>query len=149
MLCHLEEGVHMKITTNNSCEKTDWQALMLLLKLSGMGTYTPELHKKAFENSYRTVFLYDGSVLIGCGRVLSDGAYQAAIYDVAVDEKYRGHGLGKQIINELLKDMEHMNILLYASPGKEAFYQNWGFQLGKTCMIRFQNPALMKEKGFI
>lgn len=139
----------MNITVINSCEKVDWKELLQLLKSSGMGTYTPELHKKAFENSYRVVFLYDGKKLIGCGRLLSDGAYQGAIYDIAVSEKYRGHGLGKKIINELIKDLDHLTILLYASPGKEPFYQNFGFRLGKTSMVRFVNATLMEEKGYI
>lgn len=102
----------MQITVSYDCKKIDWHVLMDLLNRSGMGTYTPELHQRAFENSYCAVFLYDGSNLIGCGRLLSDGAYQGAIYDVAVDGKYRGCGLGRQIMSKLLKDADQMNILL-------------------------------------
>lgn len=139
----------MNIITKTNCNNINWQNLMMLLKNAGMGTYTPALHKKAFENSFRVVFLFDNDDLIGCGRLISDGAYQGAIYDIAVDEKYRGLGLGKKIIKELMIDLDNINMILYASPGKEQFYEKLGFQLGKTCMLRFQNPEIMELKGFI
>lgn len=139
----------MSIQVVHECHEVDWNILMQLLSRSGMGTYTPDLHKKAFENSYRTVFLYDDKTLIGCGRLLSDGAYQGGLYDIAVDEQYRGKGLGTKIVNELIEHLEHINILLYASPGKEPFYAGLGFSHAKTGMVKFINSKGMKEKGFI
>ena len=139
----------MQVHLSYDCQNIDWNALMALLKHADMGTYTPELHRRAFENSYRAVFLFDGDRLIGCGRLLCDGAYQGAIYDVAVDGQYRGCGLGRKIMNELLRGAEGMNILLYASPGKESFYEKFGFSAAKTGMVRFQNPSAMMERGFI
>lgn len=114
----------MNINIVSSCEKVIWADVFNLLKTSGIGTYTIKLHELAFINSYRVVFVYNGDSLVGCGRLLSDGVYQGAIYDVAVDENYRGNGLGKLIIETLLAKMEHINVLLYASPGKEQFYKN-------------------------
>jgi len=57
----------------------------------------------AFEASYCTVFIYDQDKMVGFGRVISDGAYQAAVYDCAVINEYQGKGLGKLIVQELLK----------------------------------------------
>ena len=139
----------MQVHLSYDCQNIYWNLLMALLKRSGMGTYAPELHRRAFENSYRTVFLYDGDRLIGCGRLLGDGAYQGAIYDVAVDAQYRGCGLGQKIMDELLNSAGSMNILLYASPGKVSFYEKFGLNAAKTGMVRFQNPSVLKEKGSI
>lgn len=110
---------------------------------------TAELHANAFLQSYRTILLYDDKRLIGCGRMISDGCYQGAIYDVAVDEDYRGHGYGKMILKELVEGLDEMSIMLYASPGKEVFYEQFDFYHAKTAMIRFSNVKRMKEKGFI
>ena len=131
------------------CDKVDWVSLMKLLNRSNMRTYAPEIHKQAFENSYRAVFLYDEDKLIGCCRLLSDGVYQGAIYDVAIDEQYRGAGLGTKLVKELIVNLENINILLYASPGKESFYNSLGFSCAKTGMVKFIDTEGMKEKGFI
>lgn len=136
---------------NVSTTKKELQGLEIqqLLKKCGMGTYTPELHQKAFEKSYKIVqiFTKDHTQLIGCGRVLSDCCYQAAVYDVAIDPDYQGTGLGRLIMENLLKGMEQLNVMLYASPGKEAFYQKFGFRLGKTAMLKFVKADVMKENG--
>lgn len=121
-----------------------------LLAKCGMGTYTPELHQKAFENSYKIILIFtkERNELIGCGRVLSDGCYQAAIYDIAVDPSYQGTGLGRVIMEQLLEGIDQLNVLLYASPGKENFYQKFAFRLEKTAMLKFVKADEMQEKGF-
>jgi ribosomal protein S18 acetylase RimI-like enzyme len=113
-----------------------------------MGYHEPSLHRKAFENSYVTVFLYQGNHLIGFGRAISDGAYQAAIYDVAVNPDYQRKGLGSTIIETILTRLPQCNIILYASPGKETFYIKHEFKRMKTGMARFTNAENMREKGF-
>jgi len=86
--------------------------------------------------------------MVGFGRAISDGAYQAAMYDVAVVKEYQGNGLGKLIIQQLLKKLQGMNVILYASPGKEHFYTKQGFRKMKTGMAHFVNGDAMAEKGF-
>lgn len=71
-----------------SCSKVDWKLVADTLKIVEIGYHGPGLHKKAFENSYVTVFLYQNIRTIGFGRAISDGAYQAAIYDVAVNPEF-------------------------------------------------------------
>ncbi|HBA05095.1 MAG TPA: GNAT family N-acetyltransferase, partial [Clostridium sp.] len=70
----------MNIRVDKSCDNVDWSLIPEILKLGGMGYFDTETHKKAFENSYTTVFVYDNDKLIGFGRALSDGMYQGAIY---------------------------------------------------------------------
>ena len=136
-----------KITSKNSIDCLEIQQL---LKKAGMGTHSPELHKEAFENSYKIVLLYDedSNRLIGCGRIISDGCYQGAVYDIAVDPDFQGLKLGNTIMNELVTGMEEINLILYASPGKEDFYRKFNFRLGKTSMIKFQNADLMQSRNY-
>ena len=75
----------MDIKIKLSCSKVDWKLVADILRKVEMGYHDPYIHKKAFENSYVTVFLYQNNRMIGFGRAISDGAYQAAIYDVAVN----------------------------------------------------------------
>lgn len=126
----------------------DWDMIATTLKDVGMAHYPPEVHKSAFEASHTTVFAWQGGQLIGFGRAISDGAYQAAIYDVAVRPDYQGKGVGAIIIKAMQARLAHCNLILYASPGKEGFYQTLNFRRMKTGMALFKNGDAMAEKGF-
>jgi len=126
----------------------DWKKVSETLKLVGMAYYDPHVHRKAFEASHTTVFLYHGDSLIGFGRAISDDVYQAAIYDCAVLPEFQGKGIGKTIMDNILSQVSHCNVILYASPGKEGFYQKHGFRKMKTGMARFKKSEAMRENGF-
>ena len=138
----------MKIEIKHDCKDIDWKQISELLKSVGMASHSPERHKAAFEASHCAVFLYDDDQLVGFGRAISDGAYQAAIYDCAVIEAYQGRGLGKLIIQELLAKVPGCNVILYATPGKEGFYEKQGFRKMKTGLAYFINRNGMQKRGF-
>jgi len=138
----------VEITITFSSKGVQWTDIALLLKSVGMASYAPELHQKAFESSFTAVFVYDQETLVGCGRVLSDGAYQAAIYDVAISEKYQGAGIGRAIIEALEGKVKGCNIVLYAAIGKDAFYRKLGYRRMLTGMAKFTSQESMADKGF-
>lgn len=139
----------MNIRVEKDCSNVDWSRLREILKEVGMGYRDEEIHKKAFENSYSKIFIYNESNLIGFGRTISDGVYQSAIYDVAVLPSYQGCGIGKIIINNILESIPKGNVILYASPGKEEFYKKMNFKKMKTGMAYFQSEERMHKLGFI
>jgi len=113
-----------------------------------MAHHEPSLHKKAFKNSYVTVFIYHENRIIGFGRAISDGVHQAAIYDVAVHPEFQKKGLGNLILKNIISKLPQCNIILYASPGKEGFYTKNYFRKMKTGMAQFTNAEKMALKGF-
>lgn len=127
----------------------NWQTVVELLKETGMGYRAADVHRRAFENSHTVVFVFDNDLLVGFGRAISDGEYQAALYDIAVSPDYQGLGIGKIIVQNIINHIPNCNFILYASPGKEKFYEREGFKKMKTGMARFVNEVRMKEKGFI
>ena len=139
----------MNVEVKLSCDGVDWQVVQEILKRVGMAYTDPSQHQKAFEASYATVFIYHAEQLIGFGRAISDGVYQAAIYDCAVLPEFQGKGIGTKIMENLLSQISHCNIILYASPGKEGFYLTHGFRKMKTGMAYFKDCATMSERGFI
>ena len=139
----------MKLRIVTTTDDVNWQSIKTLLLNENMGTYSVEKHKIAFENSSKVIFLYDGEIIIGCGRLLTDGAYQGVLYDIVVSSDYQGHGLGKIIVEELLRGQDDKNILLYATPGKESFYEKLGFYKSKTAMCHFINAESALKKGLI
>jgi GNAT superfamily N-acetyltransferase len=135
--------MEQKIKTD--CSGIDWQVIADTLKKVGMAYHEPEVHKRAFEASHTTVFIYEESKLIGFGRAISDGEYQGAIYDVAVLPEFQGKGIGKVIIQAILDRLPNCNIILYATPGMEGFYKKLGFGAMKTGMAVFTTPQAIKK----
>ena len=138
----------MNIKIQYNCLDINWNNVSNILKEVGMAYFEGKIHKKAFENSHTVVFAFDDDKLIGFGRAISDGVYQSAIYDVAVLPEYQGKKIGATIIDSILKLIPTCNVILYASPGKEIFYEKQNFKKMKTGMALFLNSEKMKLRGF-
>ena len=70
----------------------------------------------------------------GIARILWDGGYTAYLADVIVDEKFRGHGIGKKLVEHAIEEVKSrmqpgwkVKMLLLASKGREGFYEQFGF----------------------
>jgi len=138
----------MELEIKMDCADVDWQFVAETLKRVGMAYAEPAAHQKSFENSQVTVFIRREGQLIGFGRAISDGVFQAAIYDVAIIPEYQAQGIGTIIIKTLMDKLPNCNFILYAALGKEGFYQTLGFRKMKTGMALFLKAELMKERGF-
>ncbi|WP_274374341.1 hypothetical protein [Aminithiophilus ramosus] len=57
--------------------------------------------------------------------------------------------MGRAVVEALLERLTAMNVLLYASPGKEAFYEKFAFRRMKTAMARFVDVEKAMERGFV
>nr|WP_319540853.1 GNAT family N-acetyltransferase [uncultured Methanospirillum sp.] len=139
----------MDIIVRHSCSGINWDRVSEILKNGGMSYFDGDVHRKAFKNSYAVIFVFDGDTLIGFGRVISDGTYQASMYDVAVSPEYQGKTIGTTIVNHLLDKIPGCNVILYASPGKEHFYETLNFRRMKTGMALFLDHERMSSRGFI
>ena len=135
----------MKLKIITDCSRIDWHIVADSLRKVGMAYHEPEVHKRAFEASHTTIFIYEESQLVGFGRAISDGEYQGAIYDVAVMPEAQGKGIGKVIIQEILNRLPNCNIILYATPGMQGFYKKLGFGSMKTGMALFTSPQAMER----
>ena len=126
----------------------NWNKVPEILMEVGMSYHSAERHQLAFVNSHSVVFVWDENQLIGFGRAVSDGILQAALYDVAVRPSYQGKGIGKTIVSELIHHCPGCNVILYASPGKEQFYEKLNFRRMKTAMALFADAERKRERGF-
>ena len=138
----------MELEIKLDCADVNWPFVAETLKRVGMAYAEPAAHRKSFENSQVAVFIYRESQMIGFGRAISDGVFQAAIYDVAVIPAYQARGIGTIIIKTIMDKFSDCNFILYAAPGKEGFYQKLGFRKMKTGMALFRKARQMKERGF-
>lgn len=138
----------MNLKFQSNCLDINWELVPEILKAAGMSFHEAEIHRKAFTCSASVVFVYDNLQLIGFGRAISDRLIQAAIYDVAVLPSYQGLGIGKQIIEKIVDSLPGCNFILYASPGKEPFYEKLKFRRMKTGMALFVKSDIMSARGF-
>lgn len=138
----------MNLRFQDNCENISWAEIPRLLKEVGMSYASSEVHYQSFLNSYSVVFVFDKETLIGFGRAISDGVRQAAIYDVAIEPSYQGKGVGRQIVQRLMDSIPNCNFMLYASPGKERFYEKMSFKKMKTAMALFTDKDRMTNSDF-
>ena len=138
----------MNLELKFDCADVDWAFVSETLRLVGMASRPPELLQKAFAASAVVVFAYADGQPVGFGRAISDGAYQAAVYEMAVVPEFQRQGIGAKIMRAILDRLPGCNVILYASPGKEDFYRKLGLRRMKTGMARFQFPDAMAQKGF-
>lgn len=90
--------LEMTFTFSFELKNVDWIEAAEIFRRAPLGTREPEKLRRACENSYLVCFAYAGDRLVGMGRALSDGEYQAAIYDLVVLPEYQGLGIGRQIM---------------------------------------------------
>jgi len=138
----------MKLRFQDDCKGIDWELVPKILQTVGMSFHDADIHRKTFSSSASVVFVFDDQHLIGFARAISDGLIQAAIYDVAVLPAYQGHGIGKQMIGKIVNSLPGCSFILYASPGKELFYEKLNFRRMKTGMALFVKADIMTDRGF-
>lgn len=140
----------MALHWSDALDGVDWKELSEVIRLAPLGTKEPALLRTAFTNSLYRCFVYDEGSLVGTGRVLGDGVDAAYLCDVAVLPSHQGRGLGKAIVARLVEQARgHRKIILYAVPGKEAFYARFGFRRMSTAMAIFDDPELAGARGYI
>lgn len=139
----------MNLGVQDNCCGIDWESVRDAISQAGMARRDISAVRRAFKNSFAVIFIYHEGKIVGFGRAISDGAYQAALYDIVVLPEYQGKHIGKIIVRLLLKKVAGCNTILFATPGKEGFYEKAGFRKLKTGMARFLFPQHMEERGHI
>jgi len=140
----------MEIRLSEAIDAISWEELARVFELAPLGsTRDPKKLETAFRNSLLRVFAFHGSTLVGAGRALSDGVWRAAIYDVAVLPEYQGQGIGSSIIQYLIEAANVDVVMLYAAPGKEAFYEKFGFRKMTTAMAIMPSEKEARKRGLI
>lgn len=144
-------GSKIMIIYSTAKQKIDWDEAVVVFERAPLGRRKrePEKLKKAFESSYAVVYVFDAGRLIGMGRALCDGQYQAAIYDMVLLPEYQGQGIGREMMKQLCHQLPVENIILYAVPGREGFYEKCGFKKMRTAMA-ILNPLMSgPENGYL
>lgn len=104
-----------------------------LYKRSTLGGRRPIHNVQTFDamikNANLTITAWDGEILVGISRSLTDFAYVAYLADLAVDQQYQRSGIGKQLIEETKVRLgPECMIVLLAAPKANEYYEHIGFE---------------------
>lgn len=142
VIIYKAEGEFKMIIYKVGLSEMDWEQLFHLYEKVGLlGRFVKSKEygkiKIAFERSYKVVTAWDGEILAGAGRMLSDGICYASIFDVGVLPGYQKKGLGKGLMNVLMDGEGHMPVHLNSTFGNEEFYSRLGFKKHKTAYSKY------------
>jgi len=109
------------------------EAFQQLRIKAGLSPRNPDYIAKALQNSFCCVTLWQGSKLIGMGRIIGDGGTAYQIVDIAIDPEFQGQGFGKQVMNQLKQYIDHeipreAYVSLIADGLAKELYKQFGFE---------------------
>ena len=88
------------------------------------GSYDMELTQEALSKTLN-ITAYDGDLLAGCLRILTDGYFFGTITELLVLPKYQKQGIGSKLL-ALAKENTPTMLYFGAQPGAELFYEKNG-----------------------
>lgn len=140
----------MPLHWSDSTDGLDWEELSALYRAAPLGNKSAASLRASFGASRYCCLVREDGRLVGAGRALADGIDCSYLCDIAVMPSHQGTGLGKAIVARLVElSAGHRKILLYAVPGKEAFYAKAGFRRMRTAMAIFADPAQAAQQGYV
>lgn len=140
----------MNIEFRFELDSINWLEAAKVFERAPLGVRDPAKLRRSCENSFLVCFAFVAGKLIGMGRALSDGEYQAAIYDLVLLPEFQNKGIGNQIMSELEKRLQVETIILFAVPGKEVFYEKLGYNKMLTAMAKkIKEEDTFRSGGYI
>jgi GNAT superfamily N-acetyltransferase len=139
----------MTIRWTHSIDAIDWDELSELYRIAPLGRKSGEWLKTAYSNSMFKCLGFDGEKVVAAGRAVADGVDCSYLCDIVVHPAHQGSGLGKALIQTLIDlSRGHRKIILYAVPGREPFYEKFGFRRMNTAMAIFADPQKAAADGY-
>jgi len=114
-------------------EGLNLEALNKVFVAVGFPRRDPEKIRVALEHTDSLVWIQERKSqnnAVAFARATGDGVFNAIIWDVVVDPSFQGLGLGKAVVERLMRDLVGRgitNIALYSEPRVLGFYRPLGF----------------------
>lgn len=89
---------------------------------------------RSVENSLCFGMYNESETMIGFARVVSDFAVFAYIMDVFILEEYRNRGLGKELMEGIMKhpDLQGLQRIMLATKDAHEMYRKFGFKMTES-----------------
>lgn len=99
----------------------------------------PETHLQIMQNSYKVVLAIDDEKdqVVGFINAVSDGILAAYIPLLEVLPEYQKQGIGKELVNRLLRELDNLYMIdLVCDHDLEEYYQNLGMFSAVGMIVR-------------
>lgn len=94
-----------------------------------------ERMREMLSNADIVVTAWDGSLLVGISRSISDFHYATYLSDLAVRETHQRQGIGKELIRRTQQEAPIANLILLSAPAAVEYYPHIGFSRHDSCWI--------------
>ena len=102
------------------------------------GSYDEEKTSVALSKTIN-ITAYDGGMLVGCLRILTDGYYFGTITELLVLPEFQNRGIGSKLL-QLAKENTPTTLYFGAQPDAEKFYEKNG------CPKGFQSFTIPRKR---
>lgn len=111
-----------------------------LLEASSLGERRPIHDRQCMEgvvaNSNLIVTAWDGDLLVGTARSVTDFHYACYLSDLAVHLSYQRSGIGKQLQSLTQRQLGPLcKLILIAAPAANAYYERLGYTHNNRCWV--------------
>ncbi|KYG29372.1 GNAT family N-acetyltransferase [Alkalihalobacillus trypoxylicola] len=92
--------------------------------------------QKMLDQADLLITAWDQDKPVGVARALTDFSYCCYLSDLAVNDQYQKHGIGKQLISLVQEEIgQEVALLLLSAPNAMDYYPKIGFQTVKNGFI--------------
>ncbi|HEY3251903.1 MAG TPA: GNAT family N-acetyltransferase [Ignavibacteria bacterium] len=111
--------------------KPEAHQLAELFAKSGIKRPVDDLNriKTMIDNSNLMVTAWDGEKLVGSARAITDFGFYCYIADLAIDKEYQNHGIGHELVNEVIKQAgDECTMVVISPPETMEYFPKIGFE---------------------
>ena len=119
------------------------EAVAQLFRHSGIRRPVDDLDRiqQMVNHANLTITAWDGELMVGIGRSLTDFSFCCYLSDLAVDKDYQKQGIGKAIVAKTREILgEDVMLLLLSAPEAMSYYPRIGFDKADNAWIIHKTP---------
>ena len=117
-----------------------------LYRASTLGERRPvddhERMEAMLKNANRVVTAWDGDLLVGIARSLTDFCYATYLADLAVRSSHQRSGIGKELMRRTQAAAVQANVILLAAPKAVEYYPHVGFTQHGSAWILYAGSEI-------
>src|SRR3954468_11567242 len=98
----------MNLRIHSDFSKVNLDEMKEIYSSVGWTKHTKEIIRQVFEASNVVALVTVNGRIIGFGRAMTDGVFNAAIYDVIVHPEFQKQGIARQIMEYLLDKLSNI-----------------------------------------